>query len=149
MEKENGLSFNCAESVILQVNKEQPLPDFGPPCMRIASLMGGGISGRGVVCGAVTGSVMCLGLALGSNGNESPDTFKETRKTARETTHQFLLDFEKAWGTISCSGLRAMDKGELAPSGELRIGDTGVRDRCDEYVKWASAHILGILHQDN
>ncbi|MGY5874117.1 MAG: C-GCAxxG-C-C family (seleno)protein [Candidatus Thorarchaeota archaeon] len=149
MEKQNGLSFNCAESVILQVNKEQPLPDFGPPCMRIASLMGGGISGAGVVCGTVTGSVICLGLALGSNGNESPDTFKDTRKIARDITFQFLQDFGNAWGTISCSDLRAMDKGELTPSGELRVGDTSVRNRCDEYVKWASTHILGILHQDN
>lgn len=62
MEEDDGRSYNCAESVIIRVNRESPLPGFNTSCMRITSVLGGGIAGSGEVCGAISGAVVSLEL---------------------------------------------------------------------------------------
>jgi len=49
MFERDGKRFNCAESVIILVNQEIPLPGFGRGVMRGASNLGGGVSGWGRV----------------------------------------------------------------------------------------------------
>jgi C_GCAxxG_C_C family probable redox protein len=146
MEKRNGLSFNCAESVILQTNDRCPLPGFGLCHMRVGSVLGGGIAGRGEVCGAVSGAVVCLGLTFGSEGTESEVEFKSKRAYARGLVNQFMDEFERAWGSVECGALRAMDKGEASPSGTQRPAGPA-RDLCDDYVRWATARVSEIVSE--
>jgi C_GCAxxG_C_C family probable redox protein len=147
MEKRNGLSFNCAESVILQTNDVSPLPGFGLCHMRVGSVLGGGIAGRGEVCGAVTGAVVCLGLTFGSEGTESETGFKSKRTHARGLVNRFMDDFECAWGSVECRTLRAIDKGEAPRLGDLRP-DGPPTDLCDEYVRWSTARVSEIISKE-
>jgi C_GCAxxG_C_C family probable redox protein len=145
MEQKNGLSFNCAESVLIGVQKESSVPGCQTSCLKIASVLGGGIAGSGEVCGAASGGVICLGLSGGTNGDESPDIFKDKRGEIRLVVREFLQEFEDNWGSVRCSDLVAMDKGERNPIGNLREKDGSIRIHCDDYVKWSTKRIILLL----
>ncbi len=137
MEEDNGRSYNCAESVIIRVNRESPLPGFNASCMRISSVLGGGISGFGEVCGAISGAVISLGLILGTNGDEIVDDFKSKRTHARSVVKEFLQEFTDCWGSARCRHLIEMDEGKRAQVGSLRP-EGPPRNLCDEYVDWST-----------
>jgi C_GCAxxG_C_C family probable redox protein len=143
LEKENGNTFNCAESVMIKVSRESPLPGFNDSCMRIASTLGGGFGGDGEICGAVSGAILCLALLTGTVGNEPTDIFKEKRRHSRSIISDFMKEFSKNWGTVQCKYLRAMDKGDISPCGLLRHGS--YRTLCDEYVAWSAERISNII----
>ncbi|MHA1882811.1 MAG: C-GCAxxG-C-C family (seleno)protein [Candidatus Thorarchaeota archaeon] len=145
MEQKNGLSFNCAESVLIGVQKDHSVPGCQTSCMKVASVLGGGIAGSGEVCGAASGGVICLGLSGGTNGNETPDTFKDKRGEIRLVVRGFLKNFEDSWGSVRCSDLIAMDKGEQNSVGTQREKDGTIRNHCDDYVKWSTKKIIHLL----
>jgi C_GCAxxG_C_C family probable redox protein len=147
MEELNELTFNCAESTLIQVNRAKPLPSFNESCMKIASVFGGGIGGSGNVCGAVSGAAMSLGLALGTTGNESSDEFKEKREKVRELVKEFISKFTEAWGTICCEHLKAMDEGKEKLIGTQRQNQKPEQKMCADYVAWASNMALNILNE--
>jgi C_GCAxxG_C_C family probable redox protein len=70
---------------------------------RIATPFGGGIGGRGEVCGAVIGSVMAIGL---KHGREEPS---QPRDTAYALAREFCQRFEEETGSLSCRELTGMD----------------------------------------
>jgi C_GCAxxG_C_C family probable redox protein len=148
MEKENGLSFNCAESVVIQVNREIGLPGFCPACMKSLSVLGGGVAGMGEVCGAVMGGVIALGLLGGTEGNEVPDVFTEQRKKIREIVRTYIGHFTTEWGSPRCATLLAIDRGETAPTGLKRTNDWVIRNRCDDYVAWSSKAIVEVARTE-
>ncbi len=148
MRQHDNLSFNCAESVLLNVKDNHSIPGCDISCMKIASVLGGGISGAGEVCGAVSGGVLCLGLSGGTEGNETPDIFKEKRSKIRGVIQAFLQDFEDNWGSLRCSDLVAMDKGERIPEGHQREKDDTIRNHCDDYVEWSTHKITLILNNE-
>lgn len=137
METRDGLSFNCAESVMLGVDREVSLPDFNASCMKIASILGGGIGGSGEICGAVSGASACLGLIYGSEGTETPNEFDRKRTLARSLVNRMITEFTEDWGTVRCRFLKAMDRGEINPAGAAREKPY-VQNRCDIYVRWAA-----------
>jgi C_GCAxxG_C_C family probable redox protein len=145
MEEKNGITFNCAESTLIQVNRGYPLSAFNESCTKIASVFGGGIGGSGKVCGAVSGAAMSLGLALGTTGDESPDEFKEIREEVTELVKQLVTQFTEAWGTVCCDHLKAMDDGKENLVGTQRQNQKPEQKMCDEYVQWASDMILHML----
>jgi len=143
MEEDNGRSYNCAESVIMRVNRESPLPGFNTSCMRITSVLGGGISGSGEVCGAISGAVVSLGLLLGTNGNETIDDFKSKRTYARNVVKEFLQEFDDCWGSVQCAHLIEMDEGKRTPVGALRP-EGPPSNLCNEYVDWSTKKMYEI-----
>jgi C_GCAxxG_C_C family probable redox protein len=70
---------------------------------RIATAFGGGIGGRGVICGAVVGSVMAIGLR---HGREEP---WQPRDKAYTLALEFCRRFQEEIGTLSCRELTGMD----------------------------------------
>ena len=140
MEQNNGHSFNCAESVMIRVNRSSPLPGFGDPLMRVASVLGGGFAGCGEVCGAASGGVLCLALLTGTTGAESVGKFKKKRSSARKLISDFMNDFTDAWGSVQCKFLFAMDSGKVPPKGRFRSGPA--RKLCEEYVDWSTEKVL-------
>jgi len=70
---------------------------------RIATPFGGGIGGRGEVCGAVAGSVMAIGLKYGREEPSQPNL--QAYVLARE----FCQRFEEETGHLSCRDLTGMD----------------------------------------
>ncbi len=70
---------------------------------RIATPFGGGIGGRGEVCGAVVGSVMAIGLKYGREESSQPS--EEAYALAQEFCHRF----EQETGHLYCRDLTGMD----------------------------------------
>jgi C_GCAxxG_C_C family probable redox protein len=70
---------------------------------RVATAFGGGIAGRGDVCGAVVGSTMAIGLRYGREESWQP------RDEAYALTQEFCQRFEEEMGTLSCRELTGMD----------------------------------------
>ena len=62
--------------------------------------------GQGLVCGAVSGSLLILGLGPGRNDDESRAR-AETVEMAREFSHRFVNDH----GSIICKELLGVDVG--------------------------------------
>jgi C_GCAxxG_C_C family probable redox protein len=142
MEKKDGRSFNCAESVMIRVDREVSLPGYDDSCMRIASVLGGGIAGCGEVCGAASGGVLSLALLTGTDGVEPVEIFKEKRKFARSIVSDFMKEFSDNWGTVQCKFLLAMDKGGIPPKGRLRTEPP--RNLCNEYTEWCAEKVIDI-----
>jgi C_GCAxxG_C_C family probable redox protein len=70
---------------------------------RIATPFGAGIGGKGIICGAVIGSVMAIGL---KHGREEPS---QPRDTAYALAREFCQRFEEETGSLSCRELTGMD----------------------------------------
>ena len=70
---------------------------------RIATPFGGGIGGRGDVCGAVVGSVMAIGLKYGREEPSHPN------KHAYALAQEFCRRFEEETGHLYCRDLTGMD----------------------------------------
>jgi C_GCAxxG_C_C family probable redox protein len=70
---------------------------------RIATAFGGGMSGTGAVCGAVTGAAMAIGI---KHGREDP---AQPRDQAYALFQEFRRRFEAEMGHISCRELTGFD----------------------------------------
>ena len=70
---------------------------------RIATAFGAGIGGGGVICGAVIGSVMAIGL---KHGREEPS---QPRDTSYALARDFCQRFQEEMGTLSCRELTGID----------------------------------------
>ena len=70
---------------------------------RIATPFGGGIGGRGEVCGAVIGSIMALGLKYG------PEEPSQSNQQAYALAREFCQRFEEETGSLSCRELTGID----------------------------------------
>ena len=145
MIERDGIRFNCCESTIIKVNEQHPLKGFGVGVIRAASNMGGGGAGWGSMCGAVSGAVMAFGLAMGTEGNETPEEFTANRKEMREYTQEFLKAFEEKWGHINCFDLLGVDT--RTPEGKAKLAENKANGIyfCDDYVQWATDKVLALL----
>lgn len=95
--------FNCAEATLLGLVEAFELEcDCSP---RIATGFGGGIGQCGEACGALTGSIMALGL---KHGRERADDLE--KKNALAAKVRTLIDaFEKEFGSARCLDLTECD----------------------------------------
>jgi len=148
MEQDNGRFFNCAESVLIAANRASPIEQFHSSGLKIASMFGGGIVGTGESCGAITGALMYLGLALGTDGSEDAKEFSRKRTRTREIGQKFVEAFIDAWGSQRCSVLIAMDKGQVPMMGTLRVDDSKLRKRCNDYVSWSTEQISELVESE-
>ena len=94
--------YNCAQSVLLTMqefwNEKKPLEP------KVASAFGGGIGGRGSLCGALTGGVIAIGQKYGNN---------EPNSKGRDETYSVALKFydrfQKEFGSVFCRDLIGYD----------------------------------------
>lgn len=63
-------SCNCAQAVLGTLGPGAGLES--PECFRVAAAFGGGMARMGLVCGAVTGGMMVLGLRHGDRRIQEP-----------------------------------------------------------------------------
>jgi C_GCAxxG_C_C family probable redox protein len=139
------IKFNCCESTIIRIDEAKPLPGFDTDVMRLASNFGGGGAGWGSLCGAVSGSVMAVGLLLGTEGTESPEEFQSKRERMREITQEIMQEFESRWGHVNCYDLLGVNT--RTPEGKQRYEEMKERGEthCAEYVEWAAENVLEVL----
>jgi len=106
--------------------------------LKLAAGFGGGMAGRGQACGAVTGAVMVLGLAMGHVTVED----KDSKMRTYAAVHDLLSRFEDAHGSVNCKELLGHDLGDPEEK------ESGVfKDLCPGFVA-SAARILEDLLQD-
>jgi C_GCAxxG_C_C family probable redox protein len=147
MIERDGKRFNCCESTIMKINEKRPLEGFGVGVIRAASNMGGGGAGWGSICGAVSGGIMAFGLAMGTNGDESPEEFTAIREEMRGYTQKFLKAFEERWGHVNCFDLLGVDT--RTPEGKAKHEENKLKGfyYCEDFVQWAADMVLELFEE--
>ncbi|NHK30921.1 MAG: C_GCAxxG_C_C family protein [Asgard group archaeon] len=131
-------NYNCAQAVIRTVLEEKGI--FFKEAPAVANAFGGGIIGRGEVCGAVSGSIMAIGVLSSSNGSD----IVEQKKLAREKTEEFYKRFEAIFGHNSCNGLIGIDPND--PNAKRKASEAGIyRENCPKFVAQATSIVLNLF----
>lgn len=95
--------YNCAESSLLALSGAQARVQG--ELQRLATPFGGGVARRGMLCGALTGSLMAIGLHLGRSV-PGDDEAKERAYAAGEA---LLAAVEARFGGVQCRVLTGLD----------------------------------------
>lgn len=91
--------FSCFERVLMNTKEVSVLPEFNR-YVKMASGFGGGVSGRGSICGAISGAVMALNLRYGTDGTEDYEKFNEKRVIFTKDHSRIHKRFRKRiWGS--------------------------------------------------
>lgn len=122
--------WNCAEAVLLATSQDVLPRKVETIIPRVATGFGGGMSRNGDVCGALTGGIMGIGLAVGRNSAE------ESRDRCYEAVDRFYSAFVTEFGTCKCRELTGLDlkteKGRAEYQTRIHL------ERCTKIVSWAA-----------
>lgn len=125
----------CAESVVLALARAQGIESELLP--KVATAFCGGMSRTCGTCGALTGAIMGLGLALGrSQAGESV-------KLSYAATHRLVGEFEQEFGARDCHDLLGCDLG--TPEGQAMFREDGLAELCVNYTGRAAEMAATIL----
>jgi C_GCAxxG_C_C family probable redox protein len=114
--------FCCSEGSLLAIARGLGIES--PSIPAIASGFCGGMARTGGACGALTGAVMGLGLALGRNSTE------QATQPASHATQRLVREFREIFGSADCHVLVGFDpNGERADINNAFNRD-GRRARC-------------------
>jgi C_GCAxxG_C_C family probable redox protein len=92
-------SFNCSQSVISAFGTDYGLSE--DTCLKMGCAFGGGMARQQLICGAVTGALVVIGLRYGKALNDPDDKKQVTYNKTRE----FFSEFRKIHGSVSCKEL--------------------------------------------
>jgi C_GCAxxG_C_C family probable redox protein len=107
----------------------------------IATGFGGGLGRRGLVCGALSGGVMVIGLKYGCSLD------KDCRETVYGLTLELCRRFEEQFGTTSCYKLIGYDltaEEERTEFKSLRLKE----EKCVNYVGTVVDILTELLDED-
>lgn len=111
----------CAESVVLAISEAEDVESELIP--KLATGFCGGMSRTCGTCGALTGAIMGVGIAL---GRSSP---KESTQPAYVATQQLIYMFEEQFGSRDCKTL--LDGCDLnTPEGQTNFKQANLAERC-------------------
>ncbi len=131
-------SHNCCQAVLRTVLEEKGL--MFDEAVFIGSGFGGGIIGRGEVCGAVSGAVMAIGLVT----KAFYEDLAEHKSATRETTKIFYERFEGIYGNSTCNGLIGIDGNDL--DAKKRASEASIyRENCPKFVQSAVNIVLDLF----
>ncbi len=125
-------SFNCSQSVLAALGPGLGLSE--EQCLKLGCAFGGGMARQQMICGAVTGAMLALGLHFG-RGKDDP--YEQTGITYQKTL-EFFNRFMECHGSVSClellHGLNMND-----PEDNRKIQDQNLfKTECLKYVKDAA-----------
>jgi C_GCAxxG_C_C family probable redox protein len=129
--------LNCAESVLLTLSGRLAGQNSVSIIPRIATGFGGGVGRNGDMCGAISGGVMAIGLALGR------DRAEQSKESCYAAVDRFYTDFVKEFGSSKCRDLTGIDLKTRAASGTYRDGAR--LERCNLIVAWAARRANEII----
>jgi C_GCAxxG_C_C family probable redox protein len=131
---------NCSESTLLGISES-----LGKKCKsipRIASGFGGGFGRHGEICGAISGSVMAIGLVYGRKDLKDA----AAKEKIYGIVDEYLKKFIKKYGTLSCRELTGCDM--LTPEGLKKIKDGKIHANvCAPIVEFAEHEALKIINE--
>jgi C_GCAxxG_C_C family probable redox protein len=114
----------CAESVLLTLAQRQGVDDPNVPA--IATGFCSGLSQTAGPCGAVTGAVMGIGLALGRK--EAGDSVSQSYDATKALVNRFTEEF----GSVNCADLLGCHLG--TPEGQQTFTEGKLWKRCMAYT---------------
>jgi C_GCAxxG_C_C family probable redox protein len=114
----------CAESVLLALADAQGIESDLLP--KIATAFCSGMARTCGTCGALTGAMMGVSLALGRNEANRP------LQGAYRATQQLIREFEQEFGTRACHELLGCDL--ATPEGQTYFRENRLGERCLAYT---------------
>jgi C_GCAxxG_C_C family probable redox protein len=131
--------YNCAQSILYAYGPDLGLD--GETALKVATGLGGGMGGRGEICGAVTGGILTLGLKFGRGGQEE----KAVAQQAYQKTGELMADFERVHGTCTCRVL--LDGCDLrTPEGMKRFREEDLHQKvCVQCVRTVGEILASML----
>ena len=130
----------CAESVVLAVAKAQGVDSELLP--KVATAFCSGMSRTCGTCGALTGAVMGVGLALGRS------TAKDSVQPSYTATQQLIQAFEKEFGSRDCQAL--LGGCDLNTSeGQAMFKDQKLGQRCLQFTGKAAEIAARVIVKNN
>jgi len=128
--------YNCAQSVLLALYENLEPESKNELIPKIAAGFGGGIGRCGSVCGALTGSIIAVGIKDAPN-----QTGVEKRAKAYADAKMLYKLFEKQNGTTSCRDLIKYDLSN--PEEAAKARQSGAFDKvCAKLVSAAIKNFL-------
>jgi C_GCAxxG_C_C family probable redox protein len=103
----------------------------------IALGFGGGLGRRGLVCGALNGGVMAIGLRYGPM--EEPEAKDKAYALVLELCHRF----ERQHGSALCRDLTGCDL--TNPEDRQRWSDSGGHEKCSQFVSTTVEILMDLL----
>lgn len=117
----------CAESVLLAMARAQGIESDVLP--GIATGFCSGVSRTGGMCGALSGAIMGIGLALGRREVGPADA-------CYDATQRLIGEFEQRFGSRDCHELLGCDL--ATEEGRATFRDGGLMKRCAELTRVAA-----------
>ncbi len=132
---ESGLY--CAESVVLALAKAQNVEsDLFP---KVATAFCSGMSRTCGTCGALTGAIMGVSLALGRTDAD------DTVQPAYTATQRLIKEFEQEFGARDCHVLLGCDLN--TPEGQTTFRENRLGQRCAKYTSKAAEIAARIISE--
>ncbi len=148
------MSVNCAQGTIAALAEEFDF-DGITELIKAASFFPG-IMLRGETCGAVSGGLMALGMALGREklsdpSYKTPEAAEELLRR-RTLVWNFCEDFKERWGSTMCNCVRpaimGRDYNTMIPEERVQfINDDGAK-MCRQPPEYAARLIAEILLEE-
>ena len=130
--------FLCSESVLLAISEYLEIRNELIP--KIATGFGAGLGGRGLVCGAISGAIMALGLKLGRN------TVNKQKMNPYSFAFEFLERFKKEFGHVMCRELTGCDF--TTDAGRKKyVNEKLWETKCRQYIGSATAMVFDLTTQ--
>jgi C_GCAxxG_C_C family probable redox protein len=130
----------CAESVVLAIARGQGIESELLP--KIATAFCSGMARSCSTCGAVTGALMGIGLAL---GRSTPDGSVEPAYTA---ARRFIQKFEQVYGDCNCQVL--LGGCDLnTPEGQALFAEKNLMEECVKITGKAAEIAARIIVENN
>lgn len=129
---------NCAQSILYPFGRQFFRDDVS--AFRLASAFGGGIASRGEICGAVSGSLMVIGLHFGY----SPADEVSAKAEVRQISNEFLQAFEQRFGDLHCCKLLQHDLSTAEGREEAKLSGA-FQSVCPALIEGAATILEEIL----
>lgn len=114
----------CAESVVLALANAQGIESGLLP--KVATAFCSGMARTCGTCGALTGAIMGVSLALGRSNAGEPVQPSYT------ATQRLIREFEQEFGARDCNVLLGCDLD--TPEGQAKFREKRLSERCAEYT---------------
>ena len=114
----------CAESVVAALAKAQGIES--DLVTRAATAFCSGMARTCGPCGALTGAVMGISVALGRSKSGEPV------EAAYTVTQRLVGEFERQFGARNCDALLGCDLG--TPEGQAKFKQDQLHQRCKQYT---------------
>ena len=130
-------SHNCAQAIFGAFGQNEGI-DLDT-AKAVASAFGAGMGRTQATCGAVSGALMAIGLSRFDAGD-----LVESKHRVYDLAREFLDEYEKRRGSVSCRLLLGVDLNTPEGEEEVRRNDL-FRTRCEGFVEEACDLLEEIL----